>query len=139
MVKFIKNKSFPFILILNILYFTQIYPFVHFHHTHNEDGFQIVVSTHPIDRHTENHNDHHSDDHQHSESDHYDVDLTFIRQPKPTPKTVTDLPTRLYSTASVVILNKPDLSYIIQKFYSHLSSPRVLISQVSPRSPPYLS
>jgi hypothetical protein len=49
------------------------------------------------------------------------------------------LPTRLYSTPSVVILNKPDLSYIIQKFYSHLSSPRILISQVSPRSPPYLS
>lgn len=132
-----KNKALTIISILQVLYFIQIYPLIHFHHNHSEDGFQVVVSIHPIDRHTENHNNHHSDDHQHSESDHYDVDLTFIR--RPTPKIVTDLPTRLYSIESVVILSKPDPSYIIQKFYLHLSSPRILISQVSPRSPPYLS
>jgi hypothetical protein len=45
----------------------------------------------------------------------------------------------LYSTASLVIQNKPDLSYIIQKFYSDLSQQKVFFSSVSPRSPPHLS
>ena len=39
----------------------------------------------------------------------------------------------------IVIQNKPDLSYIIQKFYSDLSQQKVFLSSVSPRSPPRLS
>ncbi len=132
-----KNNALIFTVILQILCFTLVCSFIHFHHTHSDDGLQIIVSAHPIDHHTENHNDHHSDDHQHSESGHYDVDLTCTK--RPTAKIVTEIPTILYSTASVVKLNKPSLSYIIQKFYSPLSSSRILISQISPRSPPYLS
>jgi len=131
-----KKIIFISTVILQIFCFIQICSFVHFHHTHSDDKLQTIVSVHPIDHDTENHNDHHSNNHRHCEWEHCDVDLTFI---KPTPKTVTELPTKLYSTASLVIQNKPDLSYIIQKFYSDLSQQKVFLSSVSPRSPPRLS
>ena len=131
-----KKTTFISTVILQIFCFIQICSFLHFHHTHSDDELQILFSVHPIDHDTENHNDHHSNDHQHCEWEHCDVDLTFI---KPTPKIVTELPTKLYSTASLVIQNKPDLSYIIQKFYSDLSQQKVFFSSVSPRGPPHLS
>ena len=131
-----KKTTFITTVILQIFCFIQICSFVHFHHTHSDDGLQIIVSVHPIDHDTENHNDHHSNDHQHCEWEHCDVDLTFIR---PTPKIVTELPTKLCPTASIVIQRKPDLSHIIQKFYSDLSQQKVFFPSVSPRSPPRLS
>ena len=131
-----KSNALFFAVILQILYFIPVCSFIHVHHAHSDDGLQIIVSTHPIDRHTENHNDHHSDDHQHNESDHCEIDLTFIR---PTPRIVTELPTKLYSTASLVIQNKPDLSFIIQKFDLLLPQQKIFLSLISPRSPPHLS
>lgn len=131
-----KSNALFFTIILQILCFTPVCSFIHFHHTHSDDELQTIVSAHPIDHHTENHNDHHSNDHQHCEWELCDVDLTFIR---PTPKIVTEFPSKLYSTASLVIQNKPDLSYIIQKFYSDLFQQKVFFSSVSPRSPPHLS
>jgi hypothetical protein len=115
----------------------QISSLLHFHHTHSEGESQLIVSVHPVDQHTSNHNDHHSNDHQHSERDHYDVDLTFIWQL--TPKTITDFPTRLYSKASVVTLNKPAPSHIIQKVHPFILQQKVYSSSISSRSPPYLS
>ena len=131
-----KSNALIFTVILQILCFTPVCSFIHFHHTHSDDELQITVSVHPIDHDTENHNDHHSNDHHHCEWEHCDVDLTFIR---PTTKIVTELPTKPYSTASIVIQSKPDLSYIIQKFYSDISQQKVFFSSVSPRSPPHLS
>ena len=131
-----KSNALIFTVILQILCFIPVCSFVHFHHAHNDDGLQIIVSIHPIDCHTKNHDDHHSDDHQHREMDHCDLNQTFIR---PTPKIATDLPTRLYSTASVVAINKPDLLYLIQKFDSLLPQQKIFFPQISSRSPPYLS
>ena len=136
MIRIKKSNALIFAVILQILYFIPVCSFIHVHHAHSDDGLQIIVSTHPIDRHTENHNDHHSDDHQHSESDHCEIDLTFIR---PTPRIVTELPTKLYSTASLVIQNKPDLSFIIQKFDLLLPQQKIFFSSISSRSPPHLS
>jgi hypothetical protein len=45
----------------------------------------------------------------------------------------------LYSTASLVIQNKPDLSFIIQKFDLLLPQQKIFFSSILPRSPPYLS
>lgn len=36
-------------LILLVVYFSQVYPFVHFHHSHDDGGFPIKISMHPID------------------------------------------------------------------------------------------
>lgn len=36
-------------LILILGYFSQVYPFVHFHHSHDDGGFPIKISMHPID------------------------------------------------------------------------------------------
>ncbi len=131
-----KKTTFISTFILQIFCFIQICSFVHFHHTHSDDELRIIFSIHPVDHHTENHNDHHSNNHNHCEWEHCDVDLTFIR---PTPKIVTELPTKLNLTASLLIKNKPDLSCIIQKFYSDLSQQKVFFSSISPRSPPHLS
>ena len=131
-----KSNALILTVILQILCFTPVCSFIHFHHNHSGDELQITVSVHPIDHDTENHNDHHSNNHHHCEWEHCDVDLTFIR---PTPKIVTELPTKLYSTASLVIQNKPDFSCIIQNFYSDRSQQKVFFPSVSPRSPPYLS
>ena len=131
-----KSNAFIFTVILQILCFLQICSLIHFHHIHSEGEFQIIVSVHPVNQHNPNHNDHHSDDHQHSEGVHSDIDPTFLR---PTPRIVTELPTKLYLTASLVIQNKPDFSCIIQNFYSDRSQQKVFFPSVSPRSPPYLS
>jgi len=142
LLKFLRNSSFRkkitaiSTVIVQILCFFQICSFVQAHHTHSDDELQVIVSAQPINHHTENNNDHPSNDHQHCEWKYCGIDQTFIRSAS---RIVTELPTTFYATASLAIQNKPDLSCIIQNFYSDLSQQKVFFSSVSPRSPPHLS
>ena len=141
LLKFLRNSSFRkkiisiSTVILQIICFSQICSFVQAHHTHSADALQVIVNVHPINHHSENNNEHPSNDHEHCEWKYCGVDRTFIRS---APRVATELPTMFYATASLAI-NKPDLSCIIQNFYSDLSQQKVFFSSVSPRSPPHLS
>lgn len=62
---------------LALVYFSTIYPYLHFHHDHNE-GWSITVSLHPLGAETENSPDHHEDDH-HAEARHSAGILPTVR------------------------------------------------------------
>ena len=124
-------------VLLQIICFFQICSFVQAHHTHSDDALQVIVNVHPINHHhTENNNEHPSNDHEHCEWKYCGVDRTFIRS---APRIATELPTIFYSTASFAIKNEPDLSCIIQNFYSAPSPQKVFFSSALPRSPPHIS
>ncbi len=56
-------RKLPLILIL--AYFSQVYPYVHFHHSHDEQGLPLEISVHPVGVHPDAIEDHHDDVHHH--------------------------------------------------------------------------
>lgn len=52
-------------IVLLIIYFSQIYPYIHFHHSHDDSGFPIEISMHLIDVEADACTDHHEDGHHH--------------------------------------------------------------------------
>lgn len=113
-----RTSGFCFILVL--FYFTQVYPFIHFHHEHDEDGRRLAISLHSVYLHPENHADHHSeepvpgaedrsfhtDDHRHVGKDHIVVDWTCTK-----PKRGNAQPVRpdVFVPAAVVAIATPGL------------------------------
>lgn len=73
-------KAITIFFLLPVLYSIHVYPFVHFHHGHDENALRIVLSFHPIDANTEKHENTHNDDHDHGVDDHVVSDTTFIKQ-----------------------------------------------------------
>jgi len=135
--QFIKQSSgLIFVTIFQIFCFFQTSSFIHLHHTHDEDGCKIVVSIHPVDRHTPRHSDYHSDDHQHSSGDHHKLDLTFI---KSTPRKAGTFQVGVFSQSKVITLNKPGFSKRIANFYCYPSTERIFSASIFPRSPPNFS
>lgn len=47
-----KNQNYArlktFLISLPFVYFGQVYPYLHFHHNHDEYGSKVVVSAHPV-------------------------------------------------------------------------------------------
>ncbi len=60
-------RKLPLVLIL--AYFSQVYPWVHFHHSHDEQGLPIEISVHPVGVHPDAIDDHHDDVHHHHRFD----------------------------------------------------------------------
>lgn len=52
-------------LVFLLVYFSQVYPYVHFHHSHDDAGFPIEISMHLIDVEADACTDHHEDGHHH--------------------------------------------------------------------------
>lgn len=131
-----KSRVFFFIYILYIFYFIQISSFIHFHHTHSEDGLKVIVSVHPVDHHTAHHDDHHSGDHHHQDNDHLNIDLTFIKSKL---RIAKDLSTRFHPQTGLVAFSKPSCTQLHKNVYS-FPSPRIIFSSsILSRSPPYLT
>lgn len=74
-------------IILAVVYFSQVYPFVHFHHTHTDCDVPIEVSVHPMDsqphhsQHDHDEDRHHQEDGEHHHHHEFDkhVDWHIIR------------------------------------------------------------
>lgn len=52
-------------LIFILAYFSQIYPYAHFHHSHDEQGLPFEISQHSVDVNQNALADHHEDGHHH--------------------------------------------------------------------------
>ena len=74
-----RAKLITFLLVVPFLHFAQIYPLIHFHHTHSEDAFEIVVSIHPVDQPTDNHADHEAGEHGHQGANHVTGDWDYTK------------------------------------------------------------
>lgn len=66
-------------LILILAYFSQVYPYVHFHHSHDESAIPIEISLHPPDVDIDGCTDHHEDGHHHHTFD-QGTDWYAVRQ-----------------------------------------------------------
>lgn len=58
-------------LILTVVYFSQVYPYVHFHHSHGDHGLPLEISLYPIDIDPDQSSEHHEDGHHHSLDQHF--------------------------------------------------------------------
>lgn len=73
--KLAESRRLRLFLLLTFFYFSQVYPFYHLHHTHDEGSFGFEISSHFIDHddeHSTSH--HHEDDSAHSDSHHHAYD-----------------------------------------------------------------
>ena len=143
--KFIKQKSgLIFIAIFQVVCFFQVTSLIHLHHTHTADGFQIILSFHPVYCHTPNHNDYHHndnnpDDHHHENNNHprdnhHELDLTFVKSRL---GKVHILSAEFSFLSSVVTLNKPEFSSNTPTIYCYVASKKIFSSSIFSRSPPY--
>lgn len=73
MIRRLDRRSPPaLLLVLVALYFSQIYPLAHVHHSHAEGNLPFEISIHPIDFDPDQVPGHHGDeDHHHSYGRHY--------------------------------------------------------------------
>ena len=60
-----QNRIFAVLVLLQVFCLTQVYPYVHFHHTHEEGQLKAVLSSHPIDSDCTAHEGHQGEDHSH--------------------------------------------------------------------------
>ena len=65
------------VLFFLIVYLSQIFPYMHIHHEHDEDGSQLVLSYH-IEETDFTNSHHHEHDHEHDDTDHQHSFNDFI-------------------------------------------------------------
>ena len=132
-----REKTSPrtVLLVLPFLYFAQIYPFIHFHHTHDEHGTKVVLSTHPTEHVDENHSGHHGDDHEHSTPEHVSGERDYT---KPSLKRAFILPISFNSISTVVISDNSITTFVVQNIDYYRQPQQVFISPNIPRGPPQL-
>lgn len=74
-----RNSWFACLLLLQVAGIGQIYPYIHLHHVHNEDGARIVISVHPPSE-SEAHVDATSEDEHHHDADHVTLDCNLCQR-----------------------------------------------------------
>lgn len=130
-------------LLLVLVYFSQIYPFYHLHHSHNDDIWDITVSSHPVDievAHSQDESDHH---HQHHDEDRpqpeshqhtYDkhIDWHLLRTHHSTRLTIDKLPSLVISFKE----NSPDQLSTIFIHLPTFSKDKSDIASLLTRAPP---
>lgn len=89
----IASRWLKSILVLTLVYYSQINPLAHVHHDHESGLFEFEISAHPVEADTENSSDHHhdgnrphKDDHSHTFNEHVDwhrVRALYTRTPTP--------------------------------------------------------
>ncbi len=126
-------RTFIFLL---LAYFSQVYPFYHLHHSHEDGLLDFKVSSHPIEVEVEHSSDHHhdgdtpqTDDHQHTYDKH--IDWNNVRIQKPKTLTIDDQ----YSSASISYTpTNNNFSYL--KYENFLFIPHNYVSSIIIRGPP---
>ena len=130
-----RAKLSAVLLVLPFLYSAQISPFIHFHHTHGEDAFEIVISIHPPDQPAENHADHEAGDHGHKAVEHVTGDWDYT---KTTLRQVSLQPVSLYAPIAGVTSDQSNTPCLVQSIdYRPVLQP-AFISPDIPRGPPRL-
>lgn len=74
-----RSSWFACFLLLQVAGIGQLYPYIHLHHVHGEEGARVVVSVHPPSS-GERHVDAASDDEHHHDADHVTFDCNLCQR-----------------------------------------------------------
>lgn len=130
-----KNKFLQKGNILLAVLCTQVFPYIHFHHTHVDNHFSIIVSSHPIDHENSHHSEQHDGEHHHEAKVHIVADWNYI-------KTVSDSPLKdsvnLDWITQLTFDEKYTHNSIVNKEQFHTPSNKILLLPDLSRGPPAL-
>lgn len=123
-------------LILILVYFSQISPFVHIQHSHDDDGLSFETSMYPVDSHLERASDHHEDGHSHCCTFHRSSDSQYLVRRSTT--LVTPKQVQVYAAliAELVPADQP-ICRISDEAAVFSQNPHHRLA-VAPRAPPAL-
>lgn len=74
-----RNWWFACFLLLQVAGIGQLYPYVHLHHVHGDDGTRVVLSVHPASE-VDDHFDVTGDDEHHHDTDHVALDCNLCQR-----------------------------------------------------------
>jgi hypothetical protein len=137
MITLIRNsRLLLFGLILTVMYFSQVYPSVHFHHSHGDQGLPLEISLHPIDIDPDHSSDHHEDDHHHHS---IDQDLNDWYRARHNSTTIT---TKYVQAGSALNVKATAEDHLVGRLTNELTAPPVCAFcplPSIPRGPPALA
>lgn len=115
----------------------QVFPYIHFHHTHDDNNFNIIVSSHPINHEKSHHSEQHNGEHNHESNEHIVGSWNYV---KSVPRLVLKFSTNLQWITNIVFDEKLEQITIVQVGTNHPPPKQVLLSPNLSRGPPtYLS
>jgi hypothetical protein len=126
-------RAVYFVLIFSLIYFSQVHPYVHFHHSHDGDLLPFEVSFHPIDVDPERNCRHDGDDHHHHYTFDQNIDWYLIRSVRSSVQTTATVYEyaceQSYGIAGfdfdVIIFQRThDKTIVSEPWLSTISSPR---------------
>jgi hypothetical protein len=80
MIQLIKKNNFMNLGVIVLLTFcAQVFPYIHFHHTHDNNNFNIIVSSHPINLENSHHSEQHNGEHHHEGNEHIVANWNYIK------------------------------------------------------------
>jgi hypothetical protein len=120
MIKLIKKSNYIiFGMSVLVTLCVQIFPYIHFHHTHDGHDLQINMSSHPVTQEDEHHSAPHNGDHHHEGNEHFVGDWNYI-------KTISSLHIKLFA----------NLEWIANGFLDENRKPVSISHKASPHPPP---
>lgn len=128
------RRWFACFLLLQVAGIGQLYPYVHLHHVHDDEGARVVISVHPPSA-GEEHVDATSEDEHHHDTDHVTLDCNFCQR----------LLKQLQRSADVIVYQAKSTESIVQEVVvlCSLDPPPLVVSRpVSPtdfRGPPAIA
>lgn len=137
MIRILDRQSPPaLLLVLVALYFSQIYPLAHVHHSHAKGNLPFEISVHPIDFDPDQVPGHHGDEDHHHSYDRHFAKWLVVRSLKASPT--------LQPETSFIVSTEDFPSLIINPLLSTESDRSVVSDQATssasgPRSPPRLT
>lgn len=115
----------------------QVFPYIHFHHTHDDNSFNIIVSSHPINEEKSHHSEQHNGEHHHEGNEHFAGDWNFIKSISSSPLKIS---ANLKWITNIIFDEKLEQVSIVQKESKHPPPKKISLSPDLSRGPPaYLS
>lgn len=126
-------------VIVLVMLCTQVFPYIHFHHTHDDNNFNIIVSSHPINHekshNSEQHNGEHQ--HQHKSNEHIEGSWNYV---KTVPRLALKFSTNSLWITDIVLDEQLEQVTIVQIETNYPPPKQILFFPSLSRGPPaYLS
>lgn len=96
-------RSGYIILILSLAYFSQLHPYIHFHHSHVDNILPYEVSYHPIDVDPNLNCPHDGDDHHHHNTFDQNIDWYLIRSVRSLSRLVINGPQMAFELTRTIV------------------------------------
>ncbi|MBN4081054.1 hypothetical protein JYT44_01680 [Caldithrix abyssi] len=138
MIQLIKKNNFMILgVIVLVTLCIQVFPYIHFHHTHDDNNFNIIVGSHPINHEKSHHSEQHNGEHHHEGKEHFVGDWNFIRSISSSPLKIS---ADLQLITNIIFDEKLEQVSIIQRESIHPPPNKISLFPDLSRGPPrYLS